>query len=204
MRFNKGFSLTELMVTVGTIGVLTAISVPVYQGYKAKSRRAECFTLGPAINMAAKTILAKFDNPPCQLTDQLTGSDDLRGQGYGSAQCARQHVPFPDTSVGLNDNDELYYSYYIHPTGGGGPSVNLSYPQDPVGNNNKFGAPVDNSMMTYANNTYLGRNVYIVWCTGKITKKNFNGDKIILPSRGKMFLVGDDITGKYNNNPDPM
>ena len=38
---NKGFSLVELMVAVGIIGVMSTIAVPRYQEFRAKAAQAE-------------------------------------------------------------------------------------------------------------------------------------------------------------------
>ena len=41
-RKNKGFTLIELMVVLVIIAILVAISVPIYQDYVFRSRRAQC------------------------------------------------------------------------------------------------------------------------------------------------------------------
>lgn len=40
---NQGFTLAELMVVVGVVGFLTAVAIPKYQTYQAKSKRAEAY-----------------------------------------------------------------------------------------------------------------------------------------------------------------
>ena len=42
MRFkSRGFTLVELMITVGIIGVLTAVAVPSYRNHVMRSKRSE-------------------------------------------------------------------------------------------------------------------------------------------------------------------
>ena len=44
MRLSRGFTLTELMITVSLIGVLAAIAIPEFIRYQARARRSEGFT----------------------------------------------------------------------------------------------------------------------------------------------------------------
>jgi type IV pilus assembly protein PilE len=44
LKKNKGFTLIELMITVGIIGILAAIAMPSYTSYVARARRADART----------------------------------------------------------------------------------------------------------------------------------------------------------------
>ncbi len=41
---NRGFTLTELMITVAIIGILASIAIPIYRGYVTKARRSDAMT----------------------------------------------------------------------------------------------------------------------------------------------------------------
>lgn len=40
IKINKGFTLLEMMVVVAIIAILTAVSIPIYQGFITKSKRS--------------------------------------------------------------------------------------------------------------------------------------------------------------------
>ena len=54
-RIQSGFTLIELMIVVALIGVLSAIAIPNFLSYQARSRRAESFTNLRGIATAQKS-----------------------------------------------------------------------------------------------------------------------------------------------------
>ena len=61
MRRNRrggGFTLVELMIVVALIGVLTAVAIPNFMAYQARSRRSEAFANLSAIGRVQKTYFA--------------------------------------------------------------------------------------------------------------------------------------------------
>ncbi len=53
-RSQEGFTLVELMIVVALIGVLSAIAIPSFLSYQARSRRAESYS-----NLASMAVLQK-------------------------------------------------------------------------------------------------------------------------------------------------
>lgn len=55
----KGFTLTELMITVAIIGILAAIAIPLYSGYTERARRSEAFSALQTIAMTEEKVFAE-------------------------------------------------------------------------------------------------------------------------------------------------
>lgn len=55
MKFQKGFTMIELMIVVAIVGILAAIAIPAYQDYTIRARVSE----GLALAGAAETAVAE-------------------------------------------------------------------------------------------------------------------------------------------------
>ncbi len=56
-KFEKGFSLIELMIVIAIIGILASIAVPAYNNYTYKAKASELLAYGGAATTAAASYL---------------------------------------------------------------------------------------------------------------------------------------------------
>ncbi|HAG90686.1 MAG TPA: pilus assembly protein PilA [Bdellovibrionales bacterium] len=80
----KGFSLIELMVVVGIIGILAAIAVPNFQKFQAKSRQSEAKANLGGLYTAQKAFYAEWNR----------FFTDFRHIGFAPEGVLRYHVGF--------------------------------------------------------------------------------------------------------------
>lgn len=71
MTRNKGFTLIELMFTIGLLGILIVISIPFYQDYTIRARVVEGLQLATSAKLAVSEIAVTNNALPA--TQATTG-----------------------------------------------------------------------------------------------------------------------------------
>jgi type IV pilus assembly protein PilA len=112
----RGFTLIELMITVGLIGVLCSIAIPNFIAYQARSRRSEAYANLAALARAQKAYLAErnefldvFDSG--QLT--LPNPGLYGGLGVTTMPWDGQASGLFN-EVGWSPEGQVYYTYEVN------------------------------------------------------------------------------------------
>lgn len=131
MRVNtrRGFTLLELMLVVGIIGVIAAIAIPNFIMYQARSRRSEAYTNLSAMGRAQKAFQAErnaYHDTALPFPDPALYNGGVLGATTmpwdGAAQAAF-------SELGWAPEGKVYYTYgaYTSTSGNGCGTCDLCF-----------------------------------------------------------------------------
>ena len=141
-KLAKGFSLVELMIVVAIIGILSAVAIPNFMKFQAKSRQTEAKTNLKGVHTAITSYFAEKNKLPSTTTkiDQIFGvsGDNLydynflniktvgsHGAASAAFQCSNSATAsnnstggtWSSTACGNIDNDSFIDSWVINGAG---------------------------------------------------------------------------------------
>jgi type IV pilus assembly protein PilA len=111
---HRGFTLIELMIVVGIIGLLASVAIPQFQRFQLRSKTAERALLMSAIERAVDDYYARESRYPTILS---ATTSQLNTSWNPSLPAVPFKRPMPLTSADWNKlnlriDGNVYYSYY--------------------------------------------------------------------------------------------
>ena len=89
LKNQEGFTLVELMVVVAIIGILSAVAIPNFKRYQAKTKTSEAKLQLAAIYSALTTLQSDYDSFATCLSDagySFPAADNYYAVGFATAQ----------------------------------------------------------------------------------------------------------------------
>jgi len=120
MKKSRGFTLIEMLVVIGIIGILASLLIPAVQSARESARKAQCGNNLRQIGIALSAYEAAIECFPVDFNDHLN-IPQIRSQKFGPAQslsCLTRLLPFMDQTPlydSLNYSREAYAPPDIFP-----------------------------------------------------------------------------------------
>ena len=114
IRYREGFTLVELMIVVALIGVLSAIAIPSFLTYQARSRRTEAYANLASVARSQKTYQATRG----EFHDSINSFPDPSPYGGLSASKMTWDSDSEDAfgALGWAPEGNVHYSYHTNTT----------------------------------------------------------------------------------------
>lgn len=114
VRYQDGFTLVELMIVVALIGVLSAIAIPSFINYQARSRRTEAYANLASIARAQKS----FQAAKGYFHDSTLPYPDPTPYGGLGATTMMWDSDSEDAfdELGWEPEGKVFYSYHVNTT----------------------------------------------------------------------------------------